>query len=455
MANLANNAEYQNLLRLRQAIIGKAEAQKKVDETKEKINKMSFEMDPPSEIKVERNAQDLKFQFEAPFRDKARREADRVEKIKRAMWILLAIAVAVVGIWLTVISFKWQMGASISATMSNSYLGDTFTYREATGIYWFSVSFLLLILTVVSGFIGMANDWDDILGKTCMIVTIVAGILCVITYCVGFSGYASSVSGGFWKVITWFSSFLTIPLTFIRMIYPLVPLLALAATGTGVGFSIYFCANVDVSLAPLNLDYTSLYSSKEYKIALEKDRSETVIERARYEAEYNLELQKFHREKQILQDGLKKFQAIVNNCNSIINQSTFLHSSYKNVKTLNSILYYFEYNRADTIKEALNEQRHDQEMAQLKSQLSEMQRKHIEEMEVQRAAYERQMKELQNTMVAESEKATEAMNKQLSELQHELVEARYQADKNMERLIAAEREKLYQLKDIANNIRTW
>ena len=183
------------------------------------------------------------------------------------------------------------------------------------------------------------------------------------------------------------------------------------------------------------LDYTPLYNSDEYKEAKKLD------------AEYNRELDKINLQKQKdiaakeadhvdhLQKTVNKYWSIIRNCKATIeNASEFLHPSYHNLKSLDTIIYYFEYNRADTITKAINEYIRDQQHIQMINKLDDMQRNQIRMMQKAVGTITNRLDSMQNAITSEIATVRSATEQQTAVIQKESENLQRQAQKSVDKL---------------------
>lgn len=445
------NQEYNSLLKLRDAIIGKAEAQKKLKSTTQSLNNMKFTLPLVSErpsITIHTDA--LKEKYEDPSiniaRKAARKRDQRINPIKNFFLVLLAITVLILGGLLIYLAARWSWNTSINSMITQPYMGEMIDYVVAVGIHLFALSIMCIILTAIVGRIAY-NSLDHT--GWFVALSVILGVCSLASLIASFS-YYYSIYNGFWEHLLGFiASFLFFP-KFLTAFFIIIPfILTIGLTLGGSGYLIFICfRGVSTRISTYKkpqLDYTPLYESDEYKQAVILDQEATRQDRAEYSVCYQNEKANFEKRQATYRQAIAKYQSIINSCDHTINNANFLHFSYRNLDSVNTILYYFDYNRADSIKEAINEYIRDQQFISMKNQLAAAQQEHMRQMELQRIEFSNKLDKLQNTFVSEISKVSDALNSQTEILKDSLEKLRADNNRNAQRLADEQRESAREL----------
>ena len=116
-------------------------------------------------------------------------------------------------------------------------------------------------------------------------------------------------------------------------------------------------------------DYSVLYSDKDYQEVKRKVEECEAKRQADYSTRYHDAQNKLESQRQYYRNAIQNYKQVKANCDTYIRNHK-LHANQKNIDFINRIITYFDYNRADTIKEAINEIIRDEQYMQLKNQLS-------------------------------------------------------------------------------------
>lgn len=152
-------------------------------------------------------------------------------------------------------------------------------------------------------------------------------------------------------------------------------------------------------------DMSILLQSERYRAAEARDKEQLEADKQHYEQVKN--------EKQMI---VNKYWSVLTQCEKAI-QNAPIHPSYKNIKMLDNLLYYFNYNRASTLIEAVNQYTHDQQMQAYMNKIDSMR----SDMNANHFAFMREMEQ--------SRKMNEAhqndVSKQLQAIQREAEKTAY------------------------------
>ena len=155
--------------------------------------------------------------------------------------------------------------------------------------------------------------------------------------------------------------------------------------------------------------------------------------REEYRTLYNQLLRKYAEQRKYYSNLIEAFQKIKSNCVRKINDAD-LHPSYKKISMIEKILFYFDMNRAETLREALNEIAHDEqilalveELRRLKQQVAKTQEIYVTTLKEQQQQYFAKLNELRDTyssqidlLIKESAQHEEKMKKEHELLRKEL-----------------------------------
>ena len=433
-----DNAEYQQLLKLRGAIVGKQQAQERLSQARNTLNGMKFSLSSPSNrAPVRVHTQAMIKEFEAPTVNAAYKVARRRDKgintVKNIFLILLAIGIVILGGFLINASAVWSWNGSIGRMISEPYMNEMIDYEVAVGIHLFALFFALAIGAVISGFLGTLHP-AFIAG------TVVFGLGGVVSFFASFSYYYSIVSGFWEKLFAFLASFLFIPKFFMAFGYLLPFVLAVVGTPLVAGLLIYLCvkgttASVRTYKKP-QIDLTELKATKEYKEAEERDRKATEEDLSFYRAYYNKEVDHYNKMVGVRKDAVAKYERLIQSCDKTIRSLDILHSSQKNLECIDNILYYFDMRRAKTIQEALNLYVQDQHMIRIQNQLSEMQRQTIRAMRQEVDRLSSRLDSMESAITKEIATVNRSINEQTAVLDKSINELREDNNRNANRMIA-------------------
>ncbi len=435
---LKDNAEYQQLLRLRGAIVGKRQAQERLSQARNTLNGMKFSLSSPSNRSPVRvHTQAMIKEFEAPAVDaayKVARRRDRgINTVKNIFLILLAIGIVILGGFLIYHSAVWSWNGSIGKMITEPYMNSMIDYEVAVGIHLFALTFALAIGATILGFLGAGVSPAFFAG------TVVFGLCGAVSFFASFSYYYAIVSG-FWETLFAFiASFLFIPKFLLAFGYLLPFVLAVIGTPLLAGLLIFLCikgttSSVHTYKKP-QIDLTELKATKEYKEAEERDRKATEEDLAFYRAYYNKEVDHYNKMLDVRKDAVAKYERLVQSCDKTIRSLDILHSSQKNLECIDNILYYFDMRRAKTIQEALNLYVQDQHMIRIQNQLSELQRETIRAMRQEVDRLSSRLDSMESAITQEIATVNRSINEQTATLDKSINELRKDNNRNADRMI--------------------
>lgn len=393
-----DDVEYGKLVELRDAFYDKASAEKLINETNQKIRSLRPKTIEAPALKVcTRNVDSLKEKYAKPYKDEAWRKAEaraaRTESRKK-IWLLLlilgAMAAAILVIFLVMAIGKWC--SAISFYKMHLPDGDD---KIFTGVHLFALSVLVL---AIGFFIYSSDMMDDILDYNATIIgvgtMILAGILFVVSLFYywgvvdGFGTFIGAIACLFALIPDWFVALFA----YIIILAPII--------GSVVGLIAAFRKFYDDCWSYITpakafykdpyISYSQLENSSEYKRAKVQDAKENELLRIEFE-EYKIKYAEYMKkaeeaclaEKKLLENAVIRYQNIIAASNNVINNTTILHRDQRNIKLVNTILYYFEYNRAYNIPQALNayeEDEHRRKIRQLLEKEIKAQEEHAKKM---------------------------------------------------------------------------
>lgn len=446
-----NNSQYQALKELRYALAALPAAKQKMNAAQEEQEKHQRQLSAskgvlaaPPHSKNRKYTGRLKASYEKTARqadaestEKARNRAkqhDRAEATE--LRVLLAIVTLIVfgfTAYLVYIAAKWSWETSLPALMSTSGA----THNEAVGLHLFALSVALFIggaimmtFAPVFGIDKESAGMSTRLGSG--ILMIGAGIVSLIA---SFVYYFSDVDG-FWAVLG--HIFLIIPAAFMSIIalwrvFAFVASLMLLFISVSCMLSLIFNTEakkrnysvIVVKSAMKALDYAPLYNSDVYKEAEKLD------------AEYDREMDEINIEKHrgiveietkyvnAYQRSVSEYQATIKKCNDIIRNATFLHPDQRNLKLVDIIIYYLDHHLANTITEALQEYKRDQQHTQLIGSIEGLR----QDLRLGVTAITNKLNTMQNALSSEIASVRVATERQTAAIQQESERLREQNEK--------------------------
>lgn len=369
-----NEAEYQKLKQLHQALLNKNHYQKALKKVSDLLTNMGEPKLPakPSVFVCTRYTEEAEGNYAHPAFVAARQRANRLNTLasvaKTGVAVLLALGVLALIVWLYVAMMPWLSEISLSKMTLPDGDGQIFI-----AVHLFALAILLGIATAIVSF--TADAWGVIPG----ILTGISLIASIVMYCGQIDGFGAFIG-------SLFAPFLLIGDFFVALFAEVVLLIP---AGVVVLIIVWICLKCDwfenvlygheFFQAP-EVDFTPLYQTEEYAEAKKRDEEVT----KKFENEYPALLAKYEeccktrREihaltKKHYQDLIREYKSMIADCDKVISGATFLHSSYRNVKMIDTILYYIDHNRAETIMQALNKYDDDEhKRAELKLKKEEI-----------------------------------------------------------------------------------
>ena len=441
-----NEKEYQSLLVLRGALLSKKTAQERKSETQRKLGEMQFSMTPPEQKKIVVSAHEDKIrkEFAAPTLKMARQKAtDRdgtLTKVRNFFLVLFSVALLALGIFLGYKLGVWSYRSSMDFIMLSPHdLGFT----EALGIYLFALAFVLFGICVPLFYYGVQAEIPalNILG----FVFVIGGLVSTIF---SFNKFYANSEGFFVTILYAIASVLSIGYFLVALFKILV---CLAASGGAIfaGVRLLYWVfresyRVNTYHAPV-IDYSEIEKTAAFKKALELDRKATQDAKIQYKEDYEKERQIFMAQQGVYRDAIGKYNGIITECDKTINSATFLNASYRNLEMVDTLICYMDFQRADTIKEAVNEYTRDMQAAKQSQKLSVLEKQLREQI--------RENERLRKTIVnlqSEHEKKLEQMERakterfeKLQEKLDEMRRERWEQTRMIEKEISSSADSIY------------
>ncbi len=398
-----NEAEYQKLKQLRQAIVNKSVYQQRQQEVSKRLANMGEAVLPPRPQKVActKYTKEADREYAAPYRAEARRRAERkgnvVSTVKTTVASLLAIGVLGLIIWLYVIMTKWLWDISFhKMTLPD---GD---WAIFIAVHLLALAAILGIAALIVYFIS--DVWAMLPGG-------IAGLLVIVSFFFYWSAVDSV--GDFFAALI--APFILIVDFFVAMFAEVLFLLPLAPIVVAIFLVYWYWEEIhDFLLENYNyveprIDYTAFHTTETYLKAKALDKAET----EKLDREYPELLKKYEANCVQLRENhaarrnknrelVQTYQKSIADCDRVINGATFLHSSYRNTKMIDTILYYIDYNFADNITQAMNVYRDDEHKRQMRA-LEQSRIKAINDYTERMAAEARRAREAEEARMARIE----------------------------------------------------
>ena len=441
---MAKGPDYQMLLKLRNAIIGEKEAKQNSQSTQNEISRLSSRRNSVRQEtkKYTKNADELEQAFRAPHVDAATRKAKNKDRtinfLLESLLVVAVLAILGLGGWLIYTVGAWSWNTPIQAMITNPYLGDSpIDYWFAVGIHLFALAALLGGIAGILGYKSQDAIYDNIMVIGAWVSGVLSGISLIVSLC-----YYYSDCGGVGRFLLYLvGSVMFVPKFFVSLFYCFLFLACVAGVLFGGGFVIYKIFKIEKVETPLSVkvDCEELYDSDEYKKAKELDAEINQKVQQEYALCYQKTIQNYDQRIDVLKDAVKKYNAIASNCAAII-RSTDINPTYKTLENLDILLYYFEYNRADTLKEAVNEFVRDQQFLCLKDQLDKLN----QTQQAQLTAINQlsgQLNQMKNSISAEIRSLQNATTAQTAQIEKNHEAMMLQSRQNIEHLMEYDRSK--------------
>ncbi len=404
---MTREEELSRLKKLRNAIISKKDTEDAISERQTKLEKAQKELvstenwlKNPSISKFTANANRLKKEYEAPHYQSVLAIAKKHDRALTAWRLLgLMIVTAVVACGTAVVAYLaavWSWNSSILSMLGKTYFGTPVTYNMAVGIHLSALAIVLIIFALI--LCGLGSNFG--FGYA---ILAVFGILGLISSIASFS-YFYAEATGFWSTLGYFllSGFMLFKFigAFLRVLVFMLAFVAFLGGTIGMMYLCYYVtaerkiSSVGARWREYNLDYEPLYKSSEYKAAVKEDEKDT-------EEVLNLRIASSKRLAESLKQqielhsaSLAKYRSLLATYTAQINNATFINKVYKNVNSLNEIIWYIDMNRANDIAGALNQKQEDEyraaKLKAIKESAEEQRRHHEREMQAIAAAREEQ-----------------------------------------------------------------
>ncbi len=493
---LKGNAQYDELHSLRDAIVSRNKLDKEIAKLKGEQTNLKFSLTSPSNYVPTKTtcAEDLKKNFAAPildpFNEKVKKKAEKsankkanaafaAAKRKKTFsvlgFLILIIAAIALSSVLIYISARWSWSSSMNYLVGKQWTNVEITYNGAVGFHL--ASLILPFGGAIAFFWAMAyNEIFDgeriwyVLMSLCIALASICLVAATIYYYTMFSG--------FWDVLVvtllWF---LFLPLTFCALFRSIVFAVLLIFSVWGIISLILVSINTISSHADKNnpelkrqaaynseyrrvmssahapqVDYSDLYASDEYQRARDFDLESEIENRENYEKYYNEELNGHNKLVTAYKNAVsnceslrRKYSAQIANCN-------LLHDSQKTLDCIDSILYYFESRRAETVKEALNLHIEDQKHIKLINTLNAVQQSFFRSVQQGVKEITMRMDKMQSAFSAEVSRVTQSINEEKAEIQRSLDNIRRENRKNSDRLLEEQKQTARTLSNISSDL---
>lgn len=456
-----NQTEYQALRKLRDALAalpilakGYNDAKANEEAHQKTLSAAQTYIQNPPPFQINTYKTKLLEEFRKDAKESDRRATKRAEAsenkrclfltvLRMTLLILATLIVLGVTAFLTYICAKWSWNSSITSLMGY----DDLPYKTSVGVHLFALSIVLTIFAFI--FLVISKIFDEYIILTIpMLLFWVAAVVALIA---SFPYYYSDM--GFWEGLFMgtIGAIFLIPIALLSILKIFVFVLALCVALCGTGGMIYLCCFIQgeypisrryvgrVNTALRALDETPLRQSEIFKEATKLDE-EIASEKSAAE----LERQKgivCSEQKYVMiyskqkEDYLKDWRK----CKQVIDSSTFLNKAYHTVRQIDTILYYFDYNRADTIKEALNLYVQDQQHMQIINKLDQIRKEQLQAMNRAVKQITTKLDQMENTFCSELDAIRSATEAQTAAIRSEAEKSRVQQEK-----LAQEREKATQ-----------
>ena len=404
---MTREEELSRLKKLRNAIISKKDTEDTISECQAKLEKAKKELvstenwlKNPSVSKCTTNANRVKKEYEAPHYQAVlavAKKHDRALTVWRMLGLIIVTAVVASGTAvIAYLAALWSWNTSILSMIGKSYFDTPITYNMAVGVHLSALAIVLIVFSLIMVGIGGSEGYGYVFFA-------IFGILGLVSSIASFS-YFYAEATGFWSTLGYFllSGFMIFKFigSFLRV---LVFMLAFVAFLGGTIGMIYFCYYVATEhkinsvwarWREYNLDYEPLYKSNEYKAALKEDEKDT-NELLNLRIASNKKLaESLKQQVELHNASLAKYRSLLATYTSQINNATYINKVYKNVKSLNEIIWYIDMNRANDIAGALNQKQEDEyraaKLKAIKESVEEQRRQHEREMQAIAAAREEQ-----------------------------------------------------------------
>ena len=419
---MTREEELSRLVKLRNAIINKKDTEDAIGAQQAKLENVEKEvvstenwLRNPSVSKCTANTNRVRKEYEEPHYRKVLAAAQRRDRALRAWKMLgMIIATLIVSAGTAVLAYfaaLWSWNTSILSMIGKSYFGTPITYSMAVGVHLSALGFVLIIAAIIMAAIGDGEAY----GYAGLAIFGILGVVSSIASCAYFFAEAT----GFWSTLGYFllSGFMIFKFigSLLRVVVFVLAFIAFLGGMIGMIYLCYYVAtehktrNVYSMWKKYALDYEPMYKSAEYKKAVEQDAESTdELLRSRIDSSKKL-LESLKKQAELHRASIVKYRSVLASYTSQINNATFINKAYKNVKSLNEIIWYIDMNRANDIAGALNQKQEDEyraaKLKAIRESAEEQRRQHEREMQAIAAAREEQRKMLEQMRADEEARA--------------------------------------------------
>ena len=441
-----NEKEYNSLLALRSALLCKETAKARKAETQKKLNEMKFSMTPPEQKRIVISAHEdkLRKKFAAPIVKKAKNEAkDRdigLTRVRNFFLILVSLALLASGAFLGFKLGVWSYQSTMDVTIDPE---QNIGASEALGVYLFAVTFVLIGICIPLFCYGIKEDLSGLI-----VLGFVFVIGAVVTLILSFHKFYANSEGFFVSILFFFASLFMIG----YFLLALLKILLCIAVGGGLIFCgirlIYWISRESDSINTYKtpvIDFSKIEKTEDFQKALALDRKATQDAKIQYQLDYEKEKEIFFAQQGVYRDAINKYNGIMTDCDRTINSAVFLNAAYRNLDMVDTIIYYMEFNQADTIKEALKEYKYDKQSAAQNQKLEELE-KRLREQVAENARLRKTIKHLYSEHEKKLEQMERAKEERYEKLQEKLDvmrKERWEQTRSIEKQISSSADLLY------------
>ena len=436
---MAKGHDYQMLLNLRNAIVGAEQARTKIQDAKGEITtveKTQKELGP-EKVHYSYYTKALEKEYAAPYNQKALKKANirdvGLNCARTWFFVLLIGAILVVGYWVFAkFVFSWSWTNPIEAMQTGE---GALEKGQAISVYLIPYVLVFVGAGALLWFLyeQTDEDWMNVCKWISFGVAIVFAIASAAFYLQegeGFFDFVLNLIGLPVAIFLYFSKVLTS--LFFAIVF-LISLIAPLAAAIGLICLLRSFDEISTYRKP-EIDYTPLYETKKYKEAKELDRKEEAELQREADRNYEKKKENLAKKKLVLNTSILQYNTVLARCNKIIAE-TDIHPSYKNLEKVDNLLYYFEYNRADTLIKAVNELISDQKFLTLKTQLTTQHAATIKQMQTNMATLTKKLDHMENSITEELGEIVRATERQTSAITSEINRLNQQSISNTDRVI--------------------
>ena len=438
-----NIQEYNALRKLRDALYGKKIATEKLNQMNTEYKNSACKLLPPdkADTRVTICQDALKKRVydavESRIQDRVIGRSNAKTVFLKILFFLIFVAVTVGG---GMLAFRfavssWNDCIAYNQSDDFGFYDHTTTYACAVGIHLLAFAVISYLLTAAVGFaLAAATDGNSI----SKFVTILGVIISVAATIASFVYYLSECEG-FWNGVLYIlNSFVMIGFFFHSLWYTLPFSLTVAITSF---LSLYMLTLVfkpgpsEVSYTMPAIDYSELYATDEYKEAVRIDANASRESEALYRVLYEKEMKLCEDKRRGCAKYIQEYRNIIAECDAIIKASAaYLHPSYHTLGAVDMIIAYIDFNRADTIKEAINEYIRDSQHIAIINKLDEIQRSQIREIQRQTEIITNKLDRVSSDITRSINDVNNSIRNQTATISTSLEKAREENRREQERL---------------------